>query len=196
MKPSYKGFEAKKTSGFTELPPAGCYVAEIKNVKFVPKDDRNTRDRIECYIDITEGEFKDRYVEVWNDQKERFGDDAKFKGIFNLVPPTEDDEDWRRRAFEGNLWCVQESNPGYAWDWDEKKLKGKKVGINVRNRLYTYNGKNRQTTEIGKFETVEDVRNGKCKPMKDRDNRENKEAEESTDGSSFTDVSKEVSVPW
>ena len=196
MKPSYAGFEAKKTGGFTELPPAGCYVAEIKNVKFIPQDGKNTRDRIECYIDIIEGDYTGRYVEVWNDQKERFGDDAKFKGIFNLIPPTENDEDWRRRAFEGNLWCVQESNAGYAWDWDEKKLKGKKVGINVRNRLYTYNGKNRQTTEIGKFETVEDVRNGKCKPMRDRDNRDNKEEEESTDGSSFTDVSKNVEVPW
>ena len=194
MKATYKGFQAKKSGGFVDLPPKGSYVAEIKNV--VLTEDRNGREILEVMLDICEGEYENRYTEVWKDQKERFGDDVKFKGIFRLTPPVEGDEDWRYRTFEGNLWCVEQSNDKYAWDWDEKKLKGKKVGINIRNRLYTYNGKNRQTTEIGKFETVEDVRNGKCKPMKDRDNRENKEAEESTDGSSFTDVSKEVSVPW
>ena len=83
----------------------------------------------------------------------------------------------------------------YTWDWDEKKLKGKKVGINVRKRLYTFNDKDRETTEIGRFETVDDVRNGKCKPMKERDQRTKRE-EDSTDGSEFTDVSSDVSVPW
>ena len=56
----------------------------------------------------------------------------------------------------------------------------------------------RKTTEIGKFETIQDVRDGKCKEMKPRDKRKNgDDAEEaSTDGSGFTDVSSEVSVPW
>ena len=196
MKASYKNCEPKKTNGFTDLPVAGVYVAEIQAVRFVAGED-GQRDRIECFMEITEGEYANRFHEVYDDQKERFGDDAKYKGIFRLVCPSEDDEDWRKRTFEGNLWCVQQSNPGYTWDWDEKKLKGKKVGINLRNRLYTYNGKNRSTVEIARFETVDDVRNGKCKPAKDRDQRENKDdVEESTSGSEFTDVSKDVAVPW
>jgi len=195
MKASYKGFEAKKAGGFTELPPVGAYVAEIQAVRFVPGKD-GFRDKIECFMEITEGEYSGRFHEVYDDQKERFGDTAKYKGIFALVPPTEDDEEWRKRAFEGNLWCVQESNPGYTWDWDEKKLKGKKVGISIRKRLYTYNGKHRETVEIGRFETVDDVRNGKCKPMKDRDQRKQEDEEVSTDGSEFTDVSSDVDVPW
>ena len=198
MKPSYKGFEAKKSGGFIELPPVGAYEAEILNVEFLPKDgEKQLRDTVRLYIDITEGEFKGRFMEVWNDQKERFGDKVGYKGIFNLIPPADGDEDWRKRTFEGNLWCVQQSNPGYAWDWDEKKLKGKKVGINIRNRLYTYNGKNRSTVEIARFETVDDVRNGKCKVAKDRDQRENKDdSEDSTDGKGFTEVSNDVEVPW
>jgi hypothetical protein len=87
----------------------------------------------------------------------------------------------------------------YQWDWDEKKLKGKKVGINIRKRLYTGKDKDgnpvdRETTEIGRFETVDDVRNGRCKPMRERDQREKRE--ESTDGNEFTDVSSNVEVPW
>lgn len=204
MKPSYQGFEAKKTGGFIELPPPGAYVAEIKEVRFAAADGNGqTRDSIDLMIEITEGEYKGRYMEVYNDQKERFGDTVKYKGIFRLVAPLEDDEDWRKRSFASNLWCVQESNGknekgeyNYEWDWDEKKLKGKKVGISVRKRIYNFNGKDRETTEIGKFETIDDVRNGKCKPMKDRDTRQNKSEADSTDGSSFADVSREVSVPW
>lgn len=196
MKPTYKNFEAKKTGGFLELPPVGAYVAEIQAVRFVEGTD-GQRDRIECFMDIVEGEYANRFHEVYEDQKERFGDDAKYKAIFRLIPPVDDDEDWRRRAFEGNLWCVQQSNDGYSWDWDEKKLKGKKVGISLRKRLYSYNGKDRETVEIARFETVDDVRNGKCKPVRDRDQRSNKGgSSDSTDGAEFTDVSKDISVPW
>lgn len=196
MKPSYQGFEAKKTSNFVELPSVGAYVAEIKAVRLLEKGEGNVqRDTIELLLDIVEGDCKGRYTEVYNDQKERYGDSAQYKGRFRLVPPIDGDEDWKKRTFEGNLWCVEQSNPGYKWDWDEKKLAGKKVGISVRKRLYTYNDKDRETTEIGKFETVDDVRNGKCKPMKDRDNR-TVGSSNNTDGSGFTEVSAEVQVPW
>lgn len=196
MKPSYQGFEAKKAGNFVDLPPVGAYVAEIRNVRLLEADGKNQmRDVIEMMVEITEGEYKGRYTEVYTDQKERFGDTTKYKGIFRLTPPVENDEDWRKRTFEANLWCVQESNPGYAWDWDEKKLKGKKIGINVRKRLYRFNGQDRETTEIGKFETVDDVRNGKVKPMRDRDTR-GSGTPDSTDGQNFTDVSQEVTVPW
>ena len=198
MKPSYQGFEAKKSSNFITLPPAGVYEAEIRNVRLVSGDSsKNERDVIELMIEITEGEYAGRYMAFYNDQKDRFGDSVKYKGVFRLVAPFADDEDWRKRTFEGNLWCVEQSNPGYTWDRDEKKLIGKKIGINVRNRLYTYNGKDRSTTEIGRFETIDDVRNGKCKPMNDRDQRDHSSAEaDSTTGENFTDVSKTVEVPW
>ena len=195
MKP-IKGFEAKKRGGYPVLPPKGAYVAEIKQATHV-SGENGYSDRIECMVEITEGEYAGRYTEVWNDQKERFGDNVQFKGIFRLYIPNEGDEnyDGAMNRLQGNLYCIQESNPGYVWDWDEKKLKGKKVGINLRKYLYTYNGQDRETTEIGQFETVEDVRNGKCKELRDRDKRK-KQEEDSTDGSEFTDVSKNVDVPW
>ena len=203
MKPSYKGFEAKQNTGnYLTLPPVGAYEAEIQAVRFTPKNEAENvfRDTIELMIEITEGEYANRYHEVYESQKERFGDSIKYKGIFKLYPPVEGEDqfDWRQTVFEGNLWCVEQSNPNYHWDWDEKKLKGKKIGINVREYLYNYNGKERKTTEIGKFETIQDVRDCKFKEMKPRDKRKNgDDAEEaSTDGSGFTDVSSEVSVPW
>lgn len=199
MKPSYSDFEARKTSsGYTELPPVGAYVAEIQDVRFVPKGDNANRDRIELFMEIVEGEYRNRFHDVYAEQNERFGS-ATYRGIFRLLPPVPNEQwyDLMKQNFEGNLWCVQESNPGYRWDWDEKKLKGKKVGISLRKRLYTYNGKDKEAIEIGQFETIDDVRNGKCKPMKVRDQREKRSEPAETDGSGFTEVSgSEVSVPW
>lgn len=195
MKPTYNNFEAKKSGGFIELPPVGAYVAEIQDVRTSEQFDHTI---IELMMEITEGEYKGRYHEVYEDQRERFGN-ATYKGVFKLTAPNDNDEDWRVSTFQGNLWCVQESNPGYKWDWDEKKLKGKKVGISVRKRLYTGQDKDgnpvdRETLEIGRFETVDDVKAGKVKPMRVKDTRKNKS--ESTSGSDFTDVSKDVEVPF
>ena len=135
MKATYKGFEAKKSGGFIELPPVGAYVGEIQVAR---EAEQNGRPVIELFMEITEGEYANRFHEVYEDQKERFGDSAKYKGIFRLVPYMDGDEDWRRSTFEGNLWAVEQSNgfdangePLYKWDWDEKKLKGKKVGISA-----------------------------------------------------------------
>ena len=199
MKPTYQGFEAKESKQFLDVPPVGVYEAQILNVRYIKADDEENylkRDYIELYIDITDGEYKGRYMALWNDQKEKWGDNASYKGIFRLIPYKEGDDLWRKSAFEGALWCVQESNDGYHWDWDETKLAKKKVGINVRERLYTYKDKNRTTTEIGKLESLKDVKAGKCKLMKANDRRKDKSGSDSTDGSDFTDVSKAVDVPW
>lgn len=194
MKATYEGYEGKKSSNYIDLPPVGAYIGEIQASREV---EQNGRPVVELFMEITEGEYKNRFHEVYENQKERFGDNVKYKGIFRLVPYMKGDEDWRRKVFEENLWAVEQSNPGYKWDWDEKKLKGKKVGISIRKRLYTYNGKDWETTEIGKLESIEEIKVGKVKPLKDRDNRETKsESADSTDGSNFTDVSKDVEVPF
>lgn len=199
MKQYGANVEIAKRGNYLDLPPVGAYVAEIKNVRVVePDGDRQQFPSLEMMVDIVEGEYANRYTEVYNDNKERF-DNAKYKGIFRLRVPTQndgEDEAWVARRFGNNIWCVQESNKGYEWDLDEKKLIGKKVGINVRRRLYTYDGQDKETTEIGQFETVDDVKAGKCKPMKDNDRRSKGSSPASTDGSSFTEVSGSIDVPW
>lgn len=195
MKPTYKNFEAKQSKGFLTVPPAGAYVAEIKNVNVIEPTDRNPRTVLELIVDISEGEYTHRYKDLFDENKNRFGD-ANYRGTFRITVPTEQDDEednWIKRKFEDQMFAIQESNPGYAWDWDEKKLKMKKVGISVRNRIYEYSGKTRSTTEIGRLEIVQDVRDGKIKPMKDRDQTQGKTAD-SAQG--FTDVSDDTETPW
>lgn len=195
MKPTYKNFEAKQSKGFLTVPPAGAYVAEIKNVNVIEPTDRNPRTVLELIVDISEGEYTHRYKDLFDENKNRFGD-ANYRGTFRITVPTEQDDEednWIKRKFEDQMFAIQESNPGYAWDWDEKRLKMKKVGISVRNRIYEYSGKTRSTTEIGRLEIVQDVRDGKIKPMKDRDQTQGKTAD-SAQG--FTDVSDDTETPW
>lgn len=192
MKPTYSGFEAKKTSGFATLPPAGAYVAEIQGVKTEESYDK-TRDVIVLMLEITEGEYANQYHKVFDQQKEAFGDRVKYRGTLRLTPYMQGDEDWVKHRFEGNLWCVEQSNAGYRWDWDETRLKGKKVGINVRNNLYTgQDGSDKQTTEIAQLETVDDVRSGRCRAMKDRDSRRKTVSAPA----GYTNASNDVDVPF
>jgi len=196
MKAKYQGYEAKKSGGYVELPPVGAYVGKILEVK-VEKSFDKSHDQIVLMLDITDGEYAGRYMEQYNDAKERFPE-TKFKGVLRITVPEEDDgEDkaWIRRVFEGNMWAVEQSNDGYAWDWDEKKLKNKKVGFSVRQRFYTYNGKDRETTEIARLESIEEVKAGKVKPMKARDNRTGETAQGASD-SDGTDVTGSVEVPF
>ena len=199
MKPTYQGFEAKENStNFLELPPAGVYIGQIMAVRVVDADGVKTfRDWLEVMLEITEGDYKGRFTAVYNDQKERFGaENTRYRGTFRIAIPSgkEDEEEWVRRSFEGNLWCVEQSNPGYHWDWDENKLTGKKIGINLRTRLYTYNDKDKETVEVARFETIDDVKNGKAKPAKVRDQRKHDDTP-SFDTSTFTEVNTEL-PPW
>lgn len=195
MKPTYQGFEEKNAAPYVQLPPVGAYVAKIIAVRIKDAQPNFPRDTIEVMLDIAEGEYAGRFTEVYNDQKERFGtDNAKYKGIFRLVPYMEGDELWRKTQFERAMWCVAKSNDGFHWDWDEKKLQGKTVGISIRKRLYTYEGEDRETVEIGQFEPAQDVREGKVSIMKPRDQRKMNESASSVPAG-FTAVNTEE-VPW
>lgn len=196
MKPGYKNFEARERTSFLTVPPAGAYVARIENVNVQEPTDTNPRTVIELIVDITEGEYTHRYKDLFDDQKSRFGN-ANYRGTFRLTVPTDDDADednWIKRKFETSMWCIEQSNPNFEWDWDEKKLKKLTVGISIRNKRYEYNGKVKTTTEIGRLEVVQDVRDGKVKPMQDRDQtKKDNRTDDAANG--FTAVNDE-DVPW
>ena len=197
MKAKYQGYEAKKSGGFIELPPVGAYIGTILNVKVEPSYDKS-HDQIVLMLDITEGEYAGRFMEQYNDTKERFPE-TKYKGVLRITVPEETDGDdlaWIKTVFEGNLWAIEQSNPGYAWDWDEKKLKGKKVGFSIRERYYTYDHKDRTAIEIGKLESIEEIKAGKVKPMKARDTRKKDDTEGGNSSSEGTDVTGSVEVPF
>ena len=174
-----KGFktEARKV-GYPQL-PAGTYVAGIKNVKV---DEMEPNSRLVIRLDIIEGECTGYYTKRYERDSQNAGFNqgyqAKYKGDFKLWIPTQDDCDevddrgnkgnWRYRLFNQNMNAIEQSNPGVVFDWDKiwakdfAFLKGKIVGINVRDANFNGN----PFTEIGQLEDAEAVRKGIVKTMK------------------------------
>ncbi len=164
----YEGFKSEASGKKYPMLPAGTYVAGIKNVKI---DGQEPDQQLVLRLDIIEGEFAGYYTKRYENDSQGAGYDqqyqAKYKGDLRIQVPNPDNTkrshpEWDVRTFNNAIYCIEQSNPGYKWDWDEKKLKGKTVGINVREG--TYNGN--VYTQIGRLEVAEDVRQGIVETMK------------------------------
>ena len=164
----YEGFKSEASGKKYPMLPAGTYVAGIKNVKI---DGDEPDQQLVLRLDIIEGEYAGYYTKRYENDSQGAGYDqqyqAKYKGDLRIQVPNPDNTkrshpEWDVRTFNNAIYCIEQSNPGYKWDWDEKKLKGKTVGINVREG--TYNGN--VYTQIGRLEVAEDVRRGIVETMK------------------------------
>lgn len=154
----------KPTSGRETL-PAGGYVCSIINAKVESND---WGDTLVIAHDVCEGEFKEIFK---RDYENNTREDKKWRGTFRLRLPKDDGSEqdtWKKRSLSNFLWAIEQSNPGFSFDWDEKKLKGKKVGLLYRNKEWEYNGNHGWTTEAAGSESIDNIREGKFRVPKDK----------------------------
>ena len=111
--------EAKGMDDFRGL-PIGAYECVIKDAR-LNHNEETGKNTLKISIDIASGEYKDYFLKAyetdtridrkWNNNAVRYlayeGDNVAF--------------------FKGFIKTIENSNIGYTWDWDETKLKGKKV---------------------------------------------------------------------
>ena len=111
--------EAKGMDDFRGL-PIGAYECVIMDAR-VNHNEQSGKDTFKVSVDIASGEFKDYFRKMyendtridrkWNNNAVKYlsytGDNVAF--------------------FKGFIKTIENSNVGYTWDWDETKLKGKKV---------------------------------------------------------------------
>lgn len=161
---AFNGLEIKKSATAGEPLPAGGYVAKILNAKV---EAYSWGEVLVISFDIADGDYKDFFA---NQYKENTREDKKWKGNFRLTVPSEGNQyfDSQKRQFGNALACIEESNPGYHWDWNESALKGKMVGVLFRNFEYDINGRQGWSTECCTFVSAEDVRSGNFKMPKDK----------------------------
>ena len=161
---AFNGLEIKKSVNTSEPLPAGGYVAKILNAKV---EEYTWGEKLVISFDIAEGEYKDFFRKQYN---ENTREDKKWKGNFRLTVPQEGNQyfEGQKRTFGNAIWAIEESNPGYKWDWVEVALKGKMVGVLFRNFEWEMNGNSGWSTECCTFVSVEDVRNGNFKQPKDK----------------------------
>ena len=151
--------EIKRSVSGSDPLPVGGYVAKIMNAEV---KEYTWGDVLVVSFDIAEGEYKDFFA---NQYKANTNEDKKWKGNFRINVPQESNQ-WfesQKRTFGNAIACIEESNCGYAWDWDETKLKGKTVGVLFREREWEWEGKSGITTECCTFCSVDDVRSGNFK---------------------------------
>lgn len=133
----YNGFKAEITRDFEEL-PTGAYLCKIMNAEEVNYD---WGSKLLLSLDIAEGEHKDYFA---NDFRNNNREDKRWGCVLGLYEPKDDGsekDEWTKRSFNNFIGCVEDSNGGFHFDWDEKKLKGKKIAVVFRREEWEYNGK-------------------------------------------------------
>ncbi|MDO5547716.1 MAG: hypothetical protein Q4F79_04435 [Eubacteriales bacterium] len=162
---AYSGFKAQKaSSGFPEL-PAGGYVCKIISAR----DEEGTYgEQLVIAYDVTEGEYKGFWKSAYDADTRN---DKKWGGVCYIRVPDETDEAWMRRAFENFIYAVEESNPGYHWDWNEGGLKGRSVGIIVGEKeKLSKDGTQVFTNTVARgTASVDDIRNSDFKIPKKKE---------------------------
>ena len=159
--------EAKKSAEFQggEQLPEGAYVCKIMAVRYQNGKDGNS-DILTVQFDISEGEHKDFFRNQYEgDSRE----DKKWKGKTNIFIPKDDGSEkdqWTKTAFARWTNAIEDSNPGYQWDWDENKWKDKMVGIVFGITGTKIEGKDITYTEARFPISAEKARKGDYRPAK------------------------------
>ena len=106
---NYENIQA--SSGEFARPGNGGYILEIVNVTDVPFDASTGKgDYLRIDYDIAQGDFKGYYTK----QNERFGGGKWFANVI---------KSYKEKAlgmFKHFTNCVEESNPGFKWNWQEQ----------------------------------------------------------------------------
>lgn len=166
MKP-FKDYD--KTQAYTDRPalPTGGYVAKIMAAEEVHYDGGYSK--LLVSIDIAEGEYANYYADRY--RSESNNPDRRWKGVVRLSVPTDDgteQDGWTKRSFKTAVEAIEASNSGYHWDWNEAALKGKTVGVLVRQKEWDYDGKHGWAPECFKLIAADLVREGKFKMPEDK----------------------------
>lgn len=132
--------------------PAGGYVLKIVKCEDVP-----SRNRLDFFFDIVEGEYKGFYADRY---KSDTRENKKWGGRFSKSY----DENNERALpfFKQFVTAVQNSNNGFVWDGEhEQQFVKKLVGASFREEEYIGNdGKMRVSCKPDMFHSVDKIRKG------------------------------------
>ena len=143
MKPINNFENVQATTGEFNKPTANGYIIEILSAKDVPMNEQTGKgDYLKIEYDIAEGEFAGYYSK----QHERFGGEW-FASFIRSYKET------AAGMFKHFVNCIENSNVGYKWLWDEKTLKGKYIGVVLGEEEYR-----KSNGDIGVKLVVKDIK--------------------------------------
>lgn len=148
---NWENVEAKGMEDFKSL-PIGAYECVIRKAE-VYKNPTSGKESFRVQVDIASGEYKGYF------QKRYDNNTSSTK--------TWDNNSTRYLAFEGDnvsyfkgfITCIENSNPGYKWDWDETKLTGKKIcGVYQYEEYENQEGKRGVKIRLNKFRSLDKMK--------------------------------------
>lgn len=145
--------------------PLDAYVCKIKKAVL---QNNTYGDQLCVLFDISEGDCARYYAE---DYEANTAQDKKWKGVLRLFLPVNDGSDkdeWTKRTLKGFVTAVEKSNPGYVWNWDERTLAGRTIGVLMRNEEWSYNGKSGWAVRPFRAISADSVREGLFTLPKDK----------------------------
>ena len=148
---NWDSIEAKGMEDFKNL-PIGAYECVIKDAR-INHNEENGKDTLKISIDIASGEYKDYFLKSYEND-------------------TRIDKKWNNNAvkylafegdnvsyFKGFITCVENSNPGYTWDWNENKLKDKKIcGVFLYEEYQKQDGTHGIKVRLNKFRSLDKMK--------------------------------------
>lgn len=150
---NYENIQA--SSGEFARPGNGGYILEIVNVTDVPYNAQTGKgDYLRIGYDIAIGDFKGYYTA----QNERFGGGKWFANVI---------KSYKEKAlgmFKHFTNCIEESNPGFKWNWREQDLVGCRFGATLQEEEYLNNeGEVRTKLVVKNIKTVNQIMDGDFK---------------------------------
>ena len=148
---NWETVEAKGMEDFKAL-PIGAYECIIRKAE-VYTNGKTGKESFKVEVDIASGEYKGYF-------QKRFDNN-------NNSTKTWDNNSTRYLAFEGDntayfkgfITCVENSNPGYTWDWDETKLTGKRIcGVYQYEEYEKQDGSRAVKVRLSKFRSLDKMR--------------------------------------
>lgn len=145
--------------------PLGAYVCKVKQVRV---QDTNYGQQLCLLFDVTEGEHAGFFQRDFN---ANVNPDKKWRGLLRVWLPLYDGSEKDEitiRNLKGLITSVENSNPGYVWDWNETSLVNKMVGILFRNEEWEYNGQHGWAVRPFRAISADSVREGSYTLPKDK----------------------------
>ena len=137
--------------------PAGAYECIVKQARVVTE---SWGTQLVILFDVDAGEFAGYYQDDF-DANQREG--RKWRGTLRQWLPKNDGSDrdeWTKSQLKAMVKAFEESNRGYRWNWDERTLKGKRIGMLLRDEEWNYEGRTGFTARPFKAISVDAVADG------------------------------------
>ena len=129
---AFAGYDEVKVNNFPERLKLGghiCKVLEAKTEAFTSQKDGKTYEQLIIKFDIeSPDEQAGFYANKFSEDASKDALNAKWKGFHRISVPTDSSEEFIKSRFKAFTTSVEESNPGYKWNWEENTLVGKVFG--------------------------------------------------------------------